>query len=126
MYTSNVAKKLMPLTLIASVVGAHSGISVPTACMLKAQSLGFDHISGHQEDFHPGFLQSPLAFKTKASKDPDLPSLTESITGPYAEQFWTAMDAEIANLESKGTWTVVHRSSMPAGTKTIPGTWLNG
>ncbi len=114
----------MPFTLIASIVGAHSGISVPTACMLKAQSLGFDHISGCQEDFHPGFLQSPLAFKAKASKDPDLPSLTESLTGPYAEQFWTAMDAEIASLESKNTWTVVDRSSMPTGTKAIPGTFV--
>ena len=33
------------------------------------------------------------------------------------------MDAEIASLESKGTWEVVDRSSMPPGTKAVPGTW---
>ena len=68
--------------------------------------------------------QQMLSMKAKASKDPDLPSLRESLTGPHAEQFWLAMDAEIASLESKGTWEVVDRSSIPPGTKVIPGTWV--
>jgi hypothetical protein len=61
--------------------------------------------------------------KAKASKDPDLPSLKDSLNGPCAEEFWKAMDSEIASLESKGTWKVVDRSSMPNDTKPVPGTW---
>ena len=72
----------------------------------------------------PGLLQSPFALKAKATKDPDLPTLKESLTGPHAEHFWTAMDAEIASLEGKDTWEVVDRSSIPPGTKVIPGTWV--
>ena len=33
------------------------------------------------------------------------------------------MDKEIESLESKGTWTVVDRSSVPAGARAIPDTW---
>jgi hypothetical protein len=99
---------------------------------MKAQSFRTDCHNGDILDIHPGILQSPFAFqsmfprafKAKATKDPDLPTLTESLAGPYAEQFWTAMDAEIASLESKNTWTVVDRSTMPAGTKAIPGCFV--
>ena len=121
-YTSKMAR-LLPLSLLASVVSAHTGLTLPSALLLRAQSFGFDPITGIQEDFHPGLLQSPFAFKAKASRDPDLPTLAESISGPYAEQFWTAMDTEISSLEGKGTWTVVDRSSLPPNTRTIPGTW---
>jgi hypothetical protein len=61
--------------------------------------------------------------KAKVSKDPDLPSLRDSLTGPYAKEFWKSMDSEIASLESKGTWRVVNRSSIPNGVKPVPGTW---
>ena len=33
------------------------------------------------------------------------------------------MDSEITSLESKGTWKVVDRSSIPEGVKPVPGTW---
>ena len=61
--------------------------------------------------------------KAKKSKDPDLPSLHESLTGPHSEQFWEAVDKEIASLEGKGTWEVVDRKDVPAGIRVIPGTW---
>ena len=73
---------------------------------------------------HPATTQSQLALKAKASPDPDMPSLRESLTGPYAEEHWKAMDKEIASLESKKTYDVVPRSSIPSGTKVIPGTWV--
>ena len=111
------------MSLLATLVGSTTGISSPAAHLLHAQSRAFDPITQHQEDFHPGLIQSPFALKAKASKDPDLPSLKESLTGPHAEHFWLAMDAEIQSLESKGTWEVVDRSSMPSGVKAIPGTW---
>ena len=67
-------------------------------------------------------FQSARALLGKCS-DPDLPSVKESINGPHAEDFWKAMDAEIASLEAKKAWEVVERSSIPAGMKAIPGTW---
>jgi hypothetical protein len=61
--------------------------------------------------------------KAKISTDPNLPSLRESLNGPYAEEFWKAMDSEIASLKNKGTWKVVDRSAVPSNLKPIPGTW---
>jgi len=75
------------------------------------QPLGFRNLSP------PGISQSPWAMKAKVSKDPDLPSLRDSLNGPHSEDFWKAMDSEIASLESKGTWKIVDRS------KPVPGTW---
>jgi Reverse transcriptase (RNA-dependent DNA polymerase) len=56
---------------------------------------------------------------------PDIPSTREALTGPHAEQHWTSMSAKIESLESKRTWDVVLRSSMPKGIKAIPGTWCH-
>jgi hypothetical protein len=64
-----------------------------------------------------------MALKAKKSKDPNIPSTREALSGPYTEDFWKAMDDEIGSLEAKGTWKVVDRSTVPAGTKVIPGTW---
>jgi hypothetical protein len=61
--------------------------------------------------------------KGKVSRDPDIPSLKESLSGPNAEHFWLAMDAKIASLEGKNTWKVVDRSSMPPNQHAVPGTW---
>ena len=101
-----------------------------TAHLMQSQALGFDPIEGIQHYPRPDLLQSPLALDTpslmkakKKSKDPDLPSLRESLTGPYADKFWEAMDKEIASLESKGTWELVNRSDVPDGARIIPGTW---
>ena len=113
-----------PSSLMAVALAlSHFGLSAPAAHMLQAQVIGFDPITGFQESLPPGLTQSPLALKAKTSRDPDVPTLKESLNGPYAEHFWEAMDAEIASLESKGTWKVVERSSIPKGVKPVPGTW---
>ena len=110
-------------SMLAMLLGATCGITPASSHLMQAQVLGYDPHTGFQESLPPGLIQSPLALKAKASKDPDLPSLKESLTGPHSEEFWKAMDAEIASLESKDTWEVVDRSSMPPGTKAVPGTW---
>jgi len=92
--------------------------------MLHAQMIGYDPSTGLQEYLPPGLSQSCVALKAKASSDPDLPTLRESLSGPNAEDFWKAMDAEIASLQSKGTFEVVLRSSLPKGVKAVPGTWV--
>ena len=101
-----------------------SGSTSASTNQLQFQAQGCDPYTHTQEFLHPGILQSPMALKAKKSKDPDLPSLRESLSGPHAEEFWAAMDAEINSLESKGTWTVIDRSSVPSHAKVVPATWV--
>ena len=65
-----------------------------------------------------------MALKARKAKDPDLPTTWEALSGPYAEQFWEAMDKEVQSLESKGTWDIVDRSEVPPGMKVTPGTFV--
>jgi len=109
--------------LAAALLSSSSMISPQANHMLSYNAVGFDLASGVQEDLHPWTSHSPWALKAKASKDPDLPTVTEALTGPHAEEFWKAMETEITSLESMKTWEVVPRSSMPSGVKAIPGTW---
>jgi hypothetical protein len=75
----------------------------------------------YQEYMHPASTQNQSPLKAKVSKDPDLPNLRESPTGPYAEEVWEAMDSEIGNLED--AFNFVHHSPIPFETKVAPGTW---
>ena len=105
--------------------------SASTTQLFHHQLTGFDSYSGLQEYMHPVTLQSPfylanpMALKAKKVADPDIPSTREALTGPHAEQHWASMSTEIESLESKRTWDVVLRSSMPKGIKAIPGTWCH-
>jgi histone deacetylase 1/2 len=102
--------------------GLSPGLSPPAAQLLAANALGYDWETGLQEQLYPALLQSPMVLAGKAS-DPDLPSTREALSGPHAEEFWKAMDKEIRELEAKGSWEIVDRSSIPAGMKAVPGTW---
>ena len=117
-------KSYLPSSLLVTAIAMARGITPQSAVMLQAQLHGYDPSTGLQEWLPPGINQCPMALKAKVTSDPDLPTLKESLTGPNAEHFWTAMDAEINSLESKGTWEIVLRSSLPPGTKVIPGTWV--
>ena len=117
--------------LKASALVAAMVFSNPTHSNLyHHQLLGYDYNSNTQECIHPGTLQSPfylanpMALKAKKTRDPDLPSTREALSGPDADKFWEAMDKEIESLESKNTWDVVDRSSVPPGVKVIPGTFV--
>ena len=101
-----------------------SGITPVSAHHLQFQAQGCDPFTNTQEFLHPGILQSPMALKAKKSRDPDLPSLRESLSGQHSEEFWAAMDTEIDSLEEKGTWTVTDRSEVPADAKVVPVTWV--
>ena len=96
-----------PSSLIGFVCAYLFAMSPVSAHMLQSQVQGYNPMSGTQEFLHPRIMQSPFALKASARRDPDLPTLRESISGPHAEQFWNAMDKEIASLESMNTWTVV-------------------
>ena len=117
-------KSYLALSMLAVMLSQTSGITPHAAFLLKEKTHGYDPLTGFQEHQHPGTTQSHLVLKAKATKDPDLPSLRESLTGPHADEFWKAMDKEIGSLESKDTYTVVPRSSIPAGATVVPGTWV--
>ena len=107
--------------------GLASGMSPHAAALMAANSHGLDPATGLQEDFHPWQVQSPLVLQglQGKAKDPDLPSTREALTGPNADGFWAAMDKEIASLELKDAWEIVHRSSIPPGMSAVPGTWAH-
>ena len=93
-----------------------TGVCQASAFQLQQRSMMFDPSTGFQEDMHPWSSQSPFslesitspsAFKAEASKDPDLPSTREALTGPHAEEFWKSMDKEIASLMKMDTWEIV-------------------
>jgi len=113
-----------PAAMMAAALLATQTVLSPQAShMLAYNSIGFDLANGFQEEMHPWTLQAPWALKAKASKDPDLPSVREALSGEYAEEFWKAMETEIKSLEALNTWQLVPRSSMPKGARAIPSTW---
>ena len=68
-----------------------------------------------------------VAFPAHAKdNDPDSPSFHEAITGEYEDEYWEAMDKEIAGLGKCNTWTCIPRSSIgkdyPKG-PVLPSTW---
>ena len=92
--------------------------------MMQQSALGYNPDTGAIEDQHPWTTQTPWALKaSKKSRDPDLPTIREALTGPHAEYFWEAMDKEITTLQKMDTWEIVPRSSLPSGAKPVPGTW---
>jgi hypothetical protein len=89
-----------------------------------ATSLYHDPEEGTVEDFLPGVNDAPWSPMSKKGKhDPDYPTYAEAMSGPYKEQFKAGQRKEIANLEAKGTWEKVDRSSLPPGTEVIRTTW---
>ena len=122
------------MSAFAAALALTHPMTPPTVELLHHQMSQFDPTTNALLDVHPGFIQSqflmehplaPMAMKAKKkTKDPDLPSLKESLTSPQAEEWWKAMDKEIASLEEKGTWTVIDRSEVPEGHEVIPATWV--
>ena len=100
-----------------------------------AYALAIDPNSGIIHDtnvLQPDFMmRNPGMFKA-GKKDADTPGIMEALSGPYRDEFMDAMQKEIEELESHGTWTVMRRSDIPAekqedGTmakpKVLSGTW---
>ena len=52
----------------------------------------------------------------------DIPTLTESMKGPYKAEFMHAINQEIKELEKPGTNTIYSRKSVN-GAHTLPNTW---
>ncbi len=125
-----------PVSLLSGCLKKTLGISMlltsPSSYHMSSVAHGYNRDTDTQEYLHPGVMQSPLAFlsgspasyKSTKRNDPDMPSCREALSGPHAEEFWKAMDKEMASLEEKGTWELVDRSSLPPGVKVVPGAWV--
>jgi Reverse transcriptase (RNA-dependent DNA polymerase) len=60
----------------------------------------------------------------KASKDPDLPSYDQAMSGDNRAEYREAMAKEISDLEHHGTWRTIKRSEVPKDAKILPSTWV--
>ena len=78
----------------------------------------------HTTSFVTETMTGPVALIGKKTNDPDLPTVTDALTGPDKDKFVAAMQKEVSELERKGAWEVVERSSVPEGANVIPGTWV--
>jgi hypothetical protein len=78
---------------------------------------------GLMEGMYPHVLtQCPQLLKSQ-KQDPDYPTLGEALSGPHREEFLEAMRKEIEELEEHGTWQIIARKDMPAGSNILPSTW---
>ena len=122
------------MSAFAAALALSNPMTPPTVELVHQQISNYDPISDVLLDMHPGMLQSPYLLQhplgpmsmkaKKKTKDPDLPSLRDSLASSHAEEWWKAMDKEVASLEEKGTWTVIDRSDVPPGCEVIPATWV--
>jgi hypothetical protein len=55
--------------------------------------------------------------------DPDIPTMSQAMEGPYREQFIEAIESKINKLEKHGTWLEVDNNCMPEGDNLLPTTW---
>ena len=84
--------------------------------------ISMDPKDGSLDSFQP--VCAPMALKaTKGKKDPDSPNYREAMTGPHRVEFEKAMIKEMRELEARGAWTGVLRSSVPKGEQIVPLTW---
>jgi hypothetical protein len=61
-----------------------------------------------------------MALQAKKTSDPDLPSWTEAMNGPYADGYREAAKLEIDTLKNMNAWDEVKRESWM---NVLPGTW---
>ncbi|CAI7791349.1 unnamed protein product [Closterium sp. NIES-53] len=128
--------------LVAELLDFAVAYRLDYACGLVAESmhasppsvggecaLGTDVLEDRQEDFEclaaavPRFASLLLA----PEGDPDAPDIptprshAEAITGPYSSQWEAAMDAEMASLNSIGTYV---NEVPPPGVNIVDGMWI--
>ena len=65
----------------------------------------------------------PHTMKALATVDPDSPRLHEAMHGEHREDLLKATGKEISEIESHGTWDIVHKTFMPQGTNLLPLIW---
>ena len=89
-----------------------------------SSTLFYDAEAGTIEDYLPGYDKNPWSLLAKKKKqDPDLPTWDQAMLGPHKEEFIKGMEHEVSQLEKKGTWIEVDRSSLPQGSNVIKSTW---
>jgi len=54
------------------------------------------------------------------SKDPDIPTYEQAMTGPHCDEFEKAMIKEVKELEGKKPWHAELRANVPDGAQIVP------
>ncbi|MGH7954625.1 MAG: reverse transcriptase domain-containing protein, partial [Gloeomargaritales cyanobacterium] len=90
----------------------------PSASMAKAFQEIEDLLSDPESDLIDGV--HPAAYASQTSSE-DNPRYHEAMCGPHKEEFLQAMQNEIDELVTRGTWKLVERP--PSETQVLPGTW---
>ena len=78
------------------------------------------------EEYH---CTDPRAYAAKHKiNDPDMPTYTNALSGPHAEEYMAAMKKEVKQLIKQKTWTAMHRKNVPTTSKgqsrpILKGTW---
>jgi hypothetical protein len=67
-------------------------------------------------------IDHPLALTAKFD-DGTTPNYNEALKGPYREEFKCAIKRELDELDNKGVWVVLPKSSIPIGVKVINFLW---
>ena len=89
-----------------------------------AATMLVDPDEGTIEDYIQGTHATPWSLAAKRGKrDPDYPTYAEAMSGPHSREFIEGQKKELAELEKKGTWVKVDRSSIPDKANVIKSTW---
>ena len=102
---------------------AGQAIGKPAA---HAAMKGFDVLTETYDHIECHTFQALVASKSKAKKgeDPDFPTYHQAMLRPDADEWLTAMEAEIDTLMKMNTWTVVPRQmAIQMGKPVIKSTW---
>ena len=91
--------------------------------MAYIHALLLDQDHGVMDSLLPQVMEKHHSLLKTNKRNSDVPTLYEALTRPHREEFLEAMCKEIEELEDHGTWTVVRRDSLDAGTHVIPSTW---
>jgi hypothetical protein len=65
----------------------------------------------------------PFAYASKKGQDPDAPPWHVAMQSPEVEQWTEAALNEVKELQTRGTWSEMHKKDLPAHANVLPGTW---
>ena len=106
-----------------------SGVSAMSAIIDKVsmevtQRERIDTIFLKIEEANQAMAQTPYAYAVRKTKDPNLPSFKEALSGDQSQEYWSAMDKEVRALEKRDTWSYVDKDKVKDKKRIIPSMWV--
>ena len=102
-----------------SLLATHLGTAKThlAKCIQDVNMHFMDPVGLFQETMHP------LTYALTRN-DEDSPTYWQAMSGDDADEYRHATATEITQLEKKGTWQIVDRSSIPDDVNVLPSTWV--